>query len=247
MERDDQTEGAARSRFASVEDLITRTGLRRDELVTLAEIGALNSFGYDRRTALWQIERAVREPGELFKETGGKRKEKEGAARAAADASPASEGGKALHTTRAQARLPLAPMTPDERVVADYAGTGLTIGPHPIAFRRQELALRGVLRASDLPRVRNGRRVRVAGTVITRQRPRTAKGFVFLTLEDETGVANIIVRPDVFAVDRVTILEQSFLLVEGVLQQQDGVISIKAEYFHDFAFGEATPESHDFY
>ena len=122
-------------------------------------------------------------------------------------------------------------MTPDERVVADYAGTGLTIGPHPVAFRRQELALRGVLRAIDLPRGRNGRRVRVAGTVITRQRPGTAKGFVFLTLEDETGVANIIVRPDVFAADRVTILERPFLLVEGVLQLQDGVTSVKRSVF----------------
>jgi len=235
-EPDDETGGAARPRFGSVEDLIARTGLRRDELATLAEIGALNAFGYDRRTALWQIERAVREPGELFrqKETGDRRQET-GGTRAARRVS-ARGGGS-----------PLAPMTPDERVVADYAGTGLTIGPHPVAFRRQELALRGVLRAIDLPRARNGRRVRVAGTVITRQRPGTAKGFVFLTLEDETGVANIIVRPDVFAADRVTILERPFLLVEGVLQLQDGVTSVKAERFHDFAFGEATPESRDFY
>ena len=233
---DDETGGAARPRFGSVEDLIARTGLRRDELATLAEIGALNAFGYDRRTALWQIERAVREPGELFKEKEtGDRRQETGGTRAARRVS-ARGGGS-----------PLAPMTPDERVVADYAGTGLTIGPHPVAFRRQELALRGVLRAIDLPRARNGRRVRVAGTVITRQRPGTAKGFVFLTLEDETGVTNIIVRPDVFAADRVTILERPFLLVEGVLQLQDGVTSVKAERFHDFAFGEATPGSRDFY
>ncbi len=234
--------GAAGSRFASVEDLIARTGLRRDELAILAEIGALNAFGYDRRTALWQIERAVREPGELFKtkETGDRRQEAGG--RRAAQSSPARTNEKQ------KTRSPLPLMTPDERVVADYAGTGLTIGPHPVAFRRQELALRGVLRAIDLPQARNGRRIRVAGTVITRQRPGTAKGFVFLTLEDETGVSNIIVRPDVFAVDRVTILERSFLLVEGVLQLQDGVTSVKAERFHDFAFGEeATPESRDFY
>ena len=86
-------------------------------------------------------------------------------------------------------------MSPSERLMADYAGTSLTIGPHPLALRRAELALRGVLRASDLPHGRHGRRVRVAGAVITRQRPGTAKGFVFLTLEDETGIANIIVRP----------------------------------------------------
>ena len=94
-------------------------------------------------------------------------------------------------------------MTPSERLMADYAGTSLTIGPHPLALRRMELALRGVLRAIDLPRGRHGRRVRVAGAVITRQRPGTAKGFVFLTLEDETGIANIIVRPDLFTEQRV--------------------------------------------
>ena len=282
-ERDDEPAGAARPRFASVEDLIARTGLRRDELATLAEIGALNSLGYDRRTALWQIERAVREPGELFKEAGGSppsprlrrdldvvRREKKrteagrqetgggqpsptasanrlrlGYGGPVASADPSKRAGGALPAGEGGSPLPL--MTPEERVVADYAGTGLTIGPHPVAFRRQELALRGVLRAIDLPRARNGRRVRVAGTVITRQRPGTAKGFVFLTLEDETGVANIIVRPDVFAADRVTILDRPFLLVEGVLQLQDGVTSVKAERFHDFAFGEATPASRDFY
>src|SRR6185503_7769355 len=95
-------------------------------------------------------------------------------------------------------RSPLRPMTDDDRLQADYAGMGLTIGPHPMALRRGEMALRGVLRAVDLPAARNGRRVRVAGMVITRQRPGTAKGFVFLTLEDETGISNVIIRPDLF-------------------------------------------------
>jgi error-prone DNA polymerase len=235
---------SATPRFASVEDLIARTGLRRDEVTTLAEIGALNAFGYDRRSALWQVERAVRDPGELFKETARLRR---GSGVAEARRSDGNDARRRGDRQQGAAESPLLPMTPEERVVADYAGTGVTIGPHPVAFRRQELALRGALRAIDLPGVRNGRRVRVAGAVITRQRPGTAKGFVFLTLEDETGVANIIVRPDVFTTDRVTILERSFLLVEGVLQQQDGVTSIKAERFHDFACGEATPESRDFH
>ena len=113
--------------------------------------------------------------------------------------------------------------------MADYAGTSLTIGPHPLALRRQELAMRGVLRAIDLPRGRHGRRVRVAGAVITRQRPGTAKGFVFLTLEDETGIANIIVRPDLFTEQRRTIVGAPYLVVEGVLQIQEGVTSVKAE------------------
>lgn len=202
--------------YTSVDDLIARTGVRRDELATLAEIGALNALGYDRRSALWQIEKAIRPAGELF--------ERE-------------------HTERAEAPLP--PMTPSERLMVDYAGTSLTIGPHPVAHRRAELALRGVLRASDLPRGRHGRRVRVAGAVITRQRPGTAKGFVFLTLEDETGIANIIVRPDLYAEQRRMIVGAPYLLVEGTLQIQEGVTSVKADRVAPLGGGPAV-ESHDF-
>ncbi len=208
-------------RFRSIEDLIRRTGVNREELATLAEIGALNAFGHHRRDALWQIERAVRPAGELFEEGVG-------------------EEGEELPG-------PLPSMTLGERLVADYAGTGLTIGPHPMALRRPELALRGVLRAVDLPRERQGRRVRVAGTVITRQRPGTAKGFVFLTIEDETGIANIIVRPDLFARQRLTILDEAFLLVEGVLQNQDGVTSVRAERLEGMAGVPVDIASHDFY
>jgi error-prone DNA polymerase len=120
-------------------------------------------------------------------------------------------------------------MTDVERLVADYAGTGLTLGRHPMSFCRGDLALRGVLRALDLRTAREGRRVRVAGMVITRQRPGTAKGFLFLTLEDETGVANVIVRPDLFTRDRLVLVQAPFLLVDGILQNQDGVTSVRAE------------------
>ena len=140
-------------------------------------------------------------------------------------------------------------MTVPERLVADYAGTGLTIGPHPMTFRRHELSMRGVVRAIDLPRARAGRRVRTAGMVITRQRPGTAKGFVFLTLEDETGISNIIVRPDLYAAQRLVIVESSFLLVEGVLQSQDGVTSIKAERVMKLPglSSDSAIDSHDFH
>lgn len=137
-------------------------------------------------------------------------------------------------------------MSPGERLQADYAGTSLTIGPHPMALRRSEMALRGVLRACDLPQARHGRRVRVAGMVITRQRPGTAKGFVFLTLEDETGISNVIIRPDLFDRARMTVLRQPFLLVEGVLQHQDGVLSIRAERLQGIE-GAASVDAHDFY
>ena len=140
-------------------------------------------------------------------------------------------------------RGPLLPLTPLERVVADYDGTGLTIGPHPMTHRRAEMALRGVLRATDLPKARAGRRVRVAGAVITRQRPGTAKGFVFLTIEDETGIANVIVRPDVYDAHRMTVVEAPFLLIEGILQQQEGVTSIRAERLYVIGGGPPVGET----
>jgi error-prone DNA polymerase len=137
-------------------------------------------------------------------------------------------------------------MTDDDRLQADYAGMGLTIGPHPMALKRPDLALRGVLRAVDLPRARDGRRVRVAGMVITRQRPGTAKGFVFLTLEDETGIANVIVRPDLFEREKLTVVRQPFLIVDGVLQNQEGVLSVRAERVEAID-GAASVDAHDFY
>jgi error-prone DNA polymerase len=212
-------EDGERRRYATLEAFIAATGVSRDEHATQAEIGALNAFGHHRRSALWQIERAVRPSGELFTD----------------DRPPAEDMAG-----------PLAPMTPSERVIADYDGSSLTIGPHPLALRRGELALRGVLRARDLPQGRHGRRDRVAGAVITRQRPGTAKGFVFLTLEDETGIANIIVRPDLFAEQRPAIVGAPYLLVEGTLQIQEGVTSIKAEHVLALAGQGPDPQSHDF-
>jgi error-prone DNA polymerase len=138
-------------------------------------------------------------------------------------------------------------MTLPDRVRADYDGTGLTIGPHPMAFLRASLATRGVQRARDLLNARAGRRVRVAGAVLVRQRPGTAKGFVFLSLEDETGIANIIVTPDVFGVYKRTIVDEPYLLVEGVLQNQDGAVSVKADRVDALRHSGPDVESHDFY
>jgi error-prone DNA polymerase len=239
-------------RFVSLDDLVARTGLRRDEVVTLADIGALNAFGYDRRSALWQVERAVRPSGELFTDdTVGDGLKTVPYNQLAEQFDQEISAGSASSALNVVEPCPLKPMTEAERIVADYAGTGLTVGRHPMALRREELAMRGVLRASDLRTARQGRRVRVAGMVITRQRPGTAKGFVFLTLEDETGVANIIVRPDLFARDRLTIVEEPFLIVDGVLQNQDGVTSVRAEQVLGMRGGIAGSDldfdAHDFY
>ena len=223
-------------RFASIDDLVRRIGLRRDEVTMLAEIGALNAFGLDRRSALWQVERVIRPAGELFESS-------DESAELTAPV-PALE-----ELVEAGLTSPLAPMTPSERLIADYAGTSLTIGAHPMTFRRHELSMRGVLRAIDLPRVRTGRRVRTAGMVITRQRPGTAKGFVFLTLEDETGVANIIVRPDFYDKERAIIITASFLIIEGIVQTVDGVTAVRAEraYPLEGLSAESAFDSHDFH
>ncbi len=220
------------ARYASLEQLVAHAGLRRDEVVQLADIGALNAFGYDRRSAIWQAEKVVRPAGEMFQA-----------------AAPSSEPRASDLDPRPSTLdpCPLRPMTEAERLVADYAGTGVSMGRHPMALRRDELATRGIMRAIDLRRARAGRRVRVAGMVITRQRPGTAKGFVFLTLEDETGIANIIVRPDLFARDRLSIIEQPFLIIDGVLQHQDGVVSVRAESASGLAGVDVDFDAHDFY
>jgi error-prone DNA polymerase len=206
--------------FESIADLAYRVPeLRRDNLVQLASIGALNSIGcatekeaqdqlnqrhngqrLHRRDALWQVERAVRLAGPLL----------DGIA-------------------EVDEKSPLAAMMPDERLVADFHGTGLTVGPHPMAYRRAALKRKQVLSAQELTRVANGRRVKTAGCVIARQRPGTAKGFVFMSLEDETGISNAILTPDIMERDRVTITSEKFLILEGILQNQDGVISVRVE------------------
>ncbi len=141
---------------------------------------------------------------------------------------------------------PLTEMNAEERLAADYGGTGVTVGPHPMALRRATLAAAGVTRAIDLARGLDGARVRVAGSVIVRQRPGTAKGFVFLSLEDETGIANVIVTPGLFARSRWALVAEPFLLVEGILQMQDGVVSVRAQRVQVLARPAHVVPSHDF-
>ncbi|MEO7189521.1 MAG: OB-fold nucleic acid binding domain-containing protein, partial [Vicinamibacterales bacterium] len=219
-------------RFQSLDELVTAGGLRQDEVRSLAEVGALASFCGDRRTALWQAERAGRPAGPLLVDGDGE-----------SDRDDSDEDRECEESTAS----PLAPMTLVERVRADYDGTGLTIGPHPMALVRSSLATRGVARASDLARSRPGRRVRVAGAVITRQRPGTAKGFVFLSLEDETGIANIIVNPDIFAAHKQTIVGEPYLLVDGLLQNQAGAVSVKADRVQALKYAGPDVASHDFH
>ena len=138
-------------------------------------------------------------------------------------------------------------MNQEERLVADFHGTGLTVGPHPMAYKRAWLNAMGIRRASELRDLPTGKRLRIGGCVITRQRPGTAKGFVFLSLEDETGVANAIVRPDLFHENRLLLTSERFLAIEGILQNQDNVISVRAERVQPLFVTKAETASHDFH
>jgi len=141
---------------------------------------------------------------------------------------------------------PLVPMNDAERLSADYGGMELTTGPHPMALLRPQL--KDIWRAADLPKARHGQRVRIAGNVICRQRPGTAKGFVFISLEDETGVSNAIVTPQLFEKARLLITQEDFLLIEGQVQNTDNVVLVKAKRVEPLPHGELLgSESHDFH
>jgi error-prone DNA polymerase len=143
--------------------------------------------------------------------------------------------------------LPLRQMNVEERLVSDYAGTGLTVDRHPMYRRRTELQRQGVLTAEELRRCRDGEYVRAAGCVIARQRPGTAKGFIFISMEDETGVTNVIVTPDLYDRDRLVVTRSKFLLVEGPLQNQDKVIHVKAVRLLELSGSGLDLRSHDFH
>lgn len=137
-------------------------------------------------------------------------------------------------------------MNPFERLNADYAGTTLTTGPHPMALIRERVP--HLWRAGDLESANNGVYLAIGGMVICKQRPGTAKGVVFISVEDESGVANAIVSPELFEQKRLRISEERFLEIRGVLQKVDGVIHVKArEIVPLFAEQMATPASHDFH
>lgn len=211
--------------FNSMEDLVARArSLNRKELTLLASVGALNSLDgvSHRRDALWQAERAGKLEGPLF-----------------------SQSCELLRED--SIFMPLRQMTTEERLIADYAGTGLTIGKHPMAYRREELRREGILSSEELKDFPHGQFVRAAGCVIARQRPGTAKGFIFISMEDETGIANVIVTPDLYERDRLVVTSSKFILAEGPLQNQDGVIHVKATRLQPLTDLALEVRSHDFH
>jgi error-prone DNA polymerase len=244
--------------FSSIHDLVQRVPeLRKDELNTLAEIGALNSVGFSPRRhgdteesrshdCLIENQREL----EKFSVSPCLRGEdlfhrRDALWNAGAAANPS--GPLLEEIPEPDNKSPLKMMSAEERLVADFRGTGMTVGPHPMAYHRERMDKMGVRRANELGQIPSGRKVRTAGCVIARQRPGTAKGFLFLSLEDETGVANAIVTPALFQQNRLLLTAEPFLIVEGVLQNQDGVISIKAGSVSSVRITQAQTRSHDFH
>ncbi|HUS68052.1 MAG TPA: error-prone DNA polymerase, partial [Kofleriaceae bacterium] len=219
--------------FQSVVDLWQRVQPNPAELITLASIGALNPFGVKRRGALWQTAALGRHGNDLF-------------AHPCADRRGRGTGSLA-GVDDGIGDAPLEDMTLLERLAADFRGTGVTTGPHPLTLHRAALARRGIARSCELAALRDGLRVEVAGTVIVRQRPGTAKGFFFLTLEDETGFSNIIVTPQQFAANRSLLSGCPALIVEGKLQNQDGVVSVKGDRFEALSEFRTRVPSRDFH
>ena len=202
--------------FISTNDLAHRAAVRNDQLTKLAYAGALGSLGLTRRGALWQSARAAKPAGDLF----------------AMDESSQES--------------PLHDMSSTENTLADYDAVSMTAGPHLLEHFRARLNQENVVSAAGLKKLPNGIRVATAGAVIVRQRPGTAKGFVFLTLEDETGLSQAIVHPQLFRECRSTILGNSGLIVEGILQNTDGQSSVRAEKFWPLD-GVADTGSRDFH
>jgi len=211
--------------FGSISDLTLRAPqLSKSDLRMLATVGALNSIptesgaGLHRRDALWQAEKYGSRVPRMF----------EGIV----------EQDKAS---------PLKRMDIEERLVADFRGTGMTVGPHPMAYRRQQLRQIGIVSARELRQLPNNKPAVAAGAVITRQRPGTAKGLIFLTLEDETGHANIIVKPEVYGADPMVVLHERFVRVQGRVQNQDGIVHLRAQKILPLAVSAAGVSSHDFH
>ena len=232
--------------FESLDDFKQRVPLSKDELRSLAELGALNCFAEHRRAAMWRVEETVHE--DLL---GSGRLQRAGFGILPKQSLKSSRTQNAFASTQdacapQKSESPLPQMTLPERVKADYETMNLTTGPHPMKLLRKNLP--NIWRAIDLVHAVHGSTIQIGGNVICRQRPGTAKGFVFISLEDETGVSNAIVDPDLFERFRLVITEEAFLLIEGQVQNSDGVVLIKAREIKPLVH-EPLPgsESHDFH
>lgn len=222
-----------REAFRNLGDFVRRVAPDRDELDRLAELGALarlEGASTSRRNALWQVAALERDPRSLF--AGRAIARPSGGSEVEAPPPPTQEAGTRERTSPVREECmpdpPLPAMTPLERTLADYRLAGLTTGVHVMAHLRERLARRGILSARQLRETPDGSLVRTAGHAIVRQRPGSAKGFCFVTLEDETGLSNAVLTPDIVDRFRIPLHQATLLEIAGPLQRVDGVIHVRA-------------------
>jgi error-prone DNA polymerase len=213
--------------FKSVEDLAGRSGTDGSTLEKLAWAGATDSLGPNgRREALWLLGAAP--AGEPIGKSN--RKASSGRRRGGAQHSPDFEG--------AQLALPIPPLPPPklkqldawDEMIADYAATGMTVKAHPLALLRATLDAKGITPTTQLDYVKENTNVKVSGLVVARQRPGTAKGVVFVLLEDEVGVVNVILPPPIYEKFRVTVRSEPLLTVKGKLERRTGAVNVLATH-----------------
>ncbi|HEY1144687.1 MAG TPA: OB-fold nucleic acid binding domain-containing protein, partial [Sphingomicrobium sp.] len=212
MQRDAGDRLVAGKPYACVEDLRSRGGVPVHAIQRLAAADAFRSIGLDRRAALWDS-RALKQAPDLPLFVA---------------AAERDEGVEAE-----PAKLPAMPLA--EHVVNDYQTIRLSLKAHPMRFLREHYARRGFITADRLAGIRDGKRVSMSGLVLIRQRPGSAKGVCFITLEDETGIANLVIWPDVFDTQRKIVMGARLMTVHGIIQkdQDDGVIHVVARKLED--------------
>jgi len=205
----DETIARRATLYRSIEDLWRRVPIPIAALERLAEADAFQTLGLDRRQALWAIRGLSDTRLPLFDTV---------------PAEPDPEPDVALN-----------PMTAGRQVVEDYRSTGLSLRRHPVSFLRPDLAQRRIVRCADLPTIRDGKQVEVAGIILVRQRPGSARGVLFVTIEDETGHANLILWPSVFEKQRALVLSASMVACRGKLQKEGEVIHVIAAHLTDLS------------
>ena len=213
--------------FRSLFDFLERTRLKREQVENLVACGCFDGFGLERRELLWQLGLVYRSEG------------RNQAQRQLALPLPTEQD------MPAGAGFTLRPMSAWDRMRADYMITGMSPRNHPMEFVRPHLH-EGVVTTKMVESLEDGREIEVAGLVVCRQQPGTAKGFVFMVLEDEVGLVNVIVKPDLYERERVVVRAEPFLVIRGLLQRRDGITNLIAQKLTPFRAGDLAPDAHNF-
>ena len=217
-----EDERKGRGEFRSLFDFIERTRVKREVIESLIACGAFDDFGLERRELIWQLGLVYRSEGRN-----------------------AEQRQLALALPTEQDMVQLDPMSDWDKMRADYLILGMSPNAHPMSFLRPRLH-EGIVSTAMVSSLDDEAAIEVAGLVVCRQRPQTAKGFIFMVIEDEFGLVNVIVKPDVYEAHRALVRGEPFVMVRGELQRRDGITNLMAETFVPLTAGGLSPSAHNF-